>query len=81
MRSSISGKRNCWEDAPTENLWGSLKLARLYGEKFATERRAMDEVIDWLTFFTDRRLQSALGSVSPMVFEPVSHVGQSKKAA
>ena len=31
MRSSMSRKGNCWDIAPTESLWGSLKVGRLYG--------------------------------------------------
>jgi putative transposase len=27
MRSSMSRKGNCWDNAPTESLWGSLKVA------------------------------------------------------
>jgi transposase InsO family protein len=44
MASSMSRKGNCWDNAPTESLWGSLKVGRLYGKRFATHREAMDEV-------------------------------------
>jgi transposase InsO family protein len=81
MHSSMSRKGNCWDNAPTESLWGSLKVGRLYGKKFATQRQAMDEIIDWLTFYNHRRLHSTLGYVSPMRFEENWHAGQSKKAA
>ena len=30
MLSSMSRKGNCWGNAPTESLWGSLKLGRLH---------------------------------------------------
>lgn len=69
MQSSMSRKGNCWDNAPTESLWGRLKVGRLYGKRFATRREAMDEVIDWLTFYNHRRLHSTLGHVSPMTFE------------
>ena len=81
MQSSMSRKGNCWDNAPTESLWGSLKVGRLHGKKFATQRQAMDEVIDWLTFYNHRRLHSTLGYVSPMRFEQNWHAGQSKQAA
>jgi putative transposase len=51
MRSSMSRKGNCWDNSPTESLWGSLKRARILGQRFATRREAMDEVIDWLSFY------------------------------
>jgi len=69
MKSSMSRKGNCWDNAPTESLWGRLKVGRLYGRKFATRRDAMDEVISWLTFYNHKRLHSTLGHVSPMAFE------------
>ena len=53
----------------------------LYGKKFATQREAMDEVIDWLTFYNHRRLHSTLGYASPMRFEENWRAGQAKKAA
>jgi putative transposase len=81
MRSSMSRKGDCWDNAPTESLWGRLKTARLHGNRFATRRQAMDEIIDWLTFYNHRRLHSTLGYVSPMQFEERWHAAQRKKAA
>jgi putative transposase len=69
MKSSMSRKGNCWDNAPTEILWGRLRVGRLYGRRFATRREAMDEVMDWLTFYNHKRLHSTLGYVSPMTFE------------
>lgn len=81
MQSSMSRKANCWDNAPTESLWGRLKVGRLYGQRFATRREAMDEVIDWLTFYNHRRLHSTLGYVSPMQFEKSWDAAQQLKAA
>jgi putative transposase len=69
MLSSMSRKGDCWDNAPTESLWGHLKVARLHGKRFATRRQAMDEVIDWLGFYNSHRLHQTLGYVSPMAFE------------
>lgn len=44
MKSSMSRKGGCWDNAPTESLWGRLKVGRLYVRRFATRREAMDEV-------------------------------------
>ena len=69
MKSSMSRRGDCWDNAPTESLWGHLKVARLHGRRFATRRAAMDEVIDWLGFYNSTRLHQTLDYVSPMVFE------------
>jgi len=76
MKSSMSRKGNCWDNAPTESLWGRLKVGRLYGKTFATQRDAMDEIIDWLTFYNHSRLHSSLDYVSPMEFEKTWHAAQ-----
>jgi transposase InsO family protein len=81
MRASMSRKGDCWDNAPTESLWGSLKVGRLHGTRFATRRAAMDEVIDWLTFYNHRRLHSTLGYVSPMQFERAWLAAQARQAA
>ena len=81
MRSSMSRKGDCWDNAPTESLWGSLKVARLHGVRFPTRRAAMDEVIDWMSFYNHRRLHSTLDYVSPMQFEQHWHAAEQKRAA
>jgi transposase InsO family protein len=81
MRSSMSRRGNCWDNAPTESLWSSLKVARLHHVRFETRRAAMDEVIDWLAFYNHRRLHSTLGYVSPMQFERKWLASQFRQAA
>ena len=81
MRSSMSRKGNCWDNAPTESFWGRLKTASLYGKKFATRQEAMNAVLDWMAFYNHRRLHSTLGYLSPMQFEQRWHAAQRKKAA
>lgn len=81
MRASMSRRGNCWDNAPTESLWGSLKVARVHGVRFETRRAAMDEVIDWLTFYNHRRLHSSLGYVSPTQFERKWLANQLRQAA
>ena len=81
MCLSMSRKGDGWDTAPTKSLWGSVKVGRLYGRRFATQREAMGEVIDWLTFHNHRRFHAALGYISPMKFEGNWHAGQVKKAA
>ena len=69
MKGSMSRKGDCWDNAVTETLFGSLKVERLHGMRFATRRQAKDQVIDWLQFYNHRRLHSTLGYLSPMAFE------------
>ncbi len=41
MRSSMSRRGDCWDNAPTQSLWSSLNLARLHSRHFATRRGAI----------------------------------------
>jgi len=60
----MSRKGNCWDNACSETLFGSLKVERLHGQRFETRRQAKDEAIAWLLYRT--RLHSTLAYVSPM---------------
>jgi putative transposase len=63
-----------------ETRFGSLKVERLHGLRFATYRQAKDRVIDWLRLHNHRRLHSTLGYLSPMAFEK-KWLGADKKIA
>ena len=65
----MSRKGDCWDNAVTETLFGSLKVERLHGMRFATRRQAMDEIMDWTRFYNHRRMHSTLGYLSPMAYE------------
>ena len=67
--SSMSRKGNCWDNACSETLFGSLKVERLHGQRLKTRREAKDEIIDWLLWYNRARLHSTLAYVSPMQFE------------
>ena len=69
MLGSMSRRGDCWDNAVTETLFGSLKVERLHGMRFGTRRAAKDEVMDWLQFYNHCRLHSTLGYLSPMNFE------------
>jgi transposase InsO family protein len=81
MESSMSRKGDCWDNAVTETLFGSLKVERLHGMRFNTRRLGKDEVIDWITFYNHRRLHSTLGYTSPMAFEKKWLANQRRLAA
>ena len=69
ITSSMSRRGNCWDNACSETLFGSLKVERLYGQRFVTRRQAKDETIAWLLWYNKARLHSTLAYVSPMQFE------------
>ncbi len=78
--SSMSRRANCWDNACSETLFGSLKVERLYGQKFKTRREAKDETIAWLLWYNGTRLHSTLDYVSPVQFEQNWLANQPKQA-
>ena len=79
MTPSMSRRGNCWDNACSETLFGSLKVERLYGQRFHTRRQAKDEAIAWLLWYNRTRLHSTLAYVSPMQFEENWLAVQSKQ--
>jgi putative transposase len=69
MIASMSRKENCWDNAPTEQFFRSLKSERLVFFRFTSRNAAKAEVLDYITFYNAYRLHSALGYMSPMDYE------------
>ena len=65
----MSRKGDCWDNACSETLFGSLKVERLHGQRFETIREAKDEVIAWLLWYNRTRMHSTLNYISPLQFE------------
>jgi putative transposase len=68
-KASMSRRGNCWDNAPSESCFGSLKTERVYGAKYATIAQAKADVLDWLHWYNRERLHSAIGYRSPHAFE------------
>lgn len=69
ITASMSRKGNCWDNACSETLFGSLKVEWLHGQPFATIREAKDAVLDWLRWYNRNRMHSTLGYSSPAEYE------------
>nr|WP_238990475.1 IS3 family transposase [Lautropia dentalis] len=69
MQVSMSRRGNCYDNAPMESFWGSLKNELLYQRRFATRAQARAAITERIEVFYNRqRLHSALGHQSPVAF-------------
>jgi transposase InsO family protein len=80
ITASMSRRGNCWDNACSETLFGSLKVERLHDQRLVSRRHAKDETIAWLLWYNHLRLHSTLGYTSPMQFEKRWRADQAKAA-
>jgi putative transposase len=67
--SSMSRKGNCYDNAPMESFWGSLKMECVYHCNYKTRQQAQEEIIEYIEIFYNRqRRHSRLGNIAPAVF-------------
>lgn len=67
---SMSRKGDCWDNAPMESFFGTLKQELVYHERFATRDEAKAKLFEYIEVFYNRqRRHSSAGSHSPVEFE------------
>ncbi|WP_162911129.1 IS3 family transposase, partial [Azohydromonas sediminis] len=67
--ASMSRKGDCWDNAPTESFFNSLKNERVHGTTYATRADAMADLFEYIEVFYNRsRRHSTLGYSSPVRF-------------
>ncbi|MBI5250676.1 MAG: IS3 family transposase [Desulfomonile tiedjei] len=70
MRASMSGKGNCYDNAPRESFWGTLKTELVFQRRFRTREEAIREITEYIELFYNRqRIQKKLDYLSPAAFE------------
>lgn len=67
---SMSRKGNCWDNAPMESFFHSLKTEWVVFEDYITRSEARSSLFSYIELFYNRkRRHSSLGNKSPMAFE------------
>lgn len=70
MICSMSRKGDCWDNAPMESFFATLKAELIYREQFKTRQEAKARIFEYIEVFYNRqRRHSSLGYKSPVDFE------------
>lgn len=70
MRASMSRKGDCYDNAPMESFWGTLKSELVHHSRYKTREQAIREITEYIEVFYNRqRRQARLGYLSPAVYE------------
>ena len=70
MICSMSRKGDCWDNAPMESFFATLKAELVYREQFKTRQEAKAKIFEYIEVFYNRqRRHSSLGNQSPVDFE------------
>ena len=70
MKASMSRKGNCYDNAPMENFWGTLKQELVHHRKYRSRQEAIQDISEYIEVFYNRqRRQAKLGYLSPVAYE------------
>ena len=66
----MSRQGNCWDNAPMESFFATLKKELVHRRRYRTRAEARAEIFAYIEmFYNQRRLHSRLGYISPADFE------------
>ena len=70
MIQSMSRRANCWDNAPMESFFKTLKVERTHRLRYDTRAIAKLDIIDWIEgFYNHRRMHSSIGYKTPAAVE------------
>jgi putative transposase len=70
IECSMSGVGQCWDNAPVESFFASLKRELVHDERYTSRDEARASIFEYVEAFYNRvRLHSSLGFLSPEQFE------------
>ena len=70
LKASMSRKGNCWDNAPIESFWSTLKGELVRHKRYKTREEAIRDITEYIEVFYNReRRQKRLGYLSPAAYE------------
>ncbi|BCA79007.1 transposase [Desulfuromonas sp. AOP6] len=69
MKPSMNRKGDCWDNAPMESFFGTLKQEMVHHRRYHTRQQAMGEIREYIEVFYNRQRRHArLGNLSPAAY-------------
>jgi len=76
LQASMSGTGNCFDNAPMESFWGTLKQELVHHRHYTTRQEAIRDITGYIEIFYNRqRRQARLGFLSPAAYEQKYYSG------
>jgi putative transposase len=70
IECSMSGKGQCWDNAPMESFFASLKKELVHHEDYQSRAQARASIVEYIEmFYNPKRRHSSLGYLSPAEYE------------
>jgi transposase InsO family protein len=70
IECSMSGVGQCWDNAPMESFFASLKKELVHHEDYQTRAQAKASIVEYIEmFYNPKRRHSSLGYLSPAQYE------------
>jgi len=74
--ASMSGSGNCFDNAPMESFWGTLKQELVHHRHYRTRVEAVREITEYIEIFYNRqRRQARLGFLAPAIYAQRYYAG------
>jgi len=76
FQASMSRKGNCYDNAPMESFWGTLKQELVHHRHYTSRQEAIRDITEYIEIFYNRqRRQSRLGFLAPAVYAQRFYAG------
>ena len=76
LEASMSGRGNCFDNAPMESFWGIIKQELINHRHYRTRREAIEDITEYIEIFYNRqRRQAKLGYLSPVAYAQKYYCG------
>jgi transposase InsO family protein len=76
LKISMSGKGSCFDNAPMESFWSTLKQELIHHRHYGSRKEAIRDITEYIEVFYNRqRIQAKLGFLAPAAYVQKYYAG------